>query len=68
MIDAVRHMVEQIGVPLDEAVAMASLVPARILGIAGETGSLAVGKSADLLRFSDDWKIRGVWIRGRKTG
>lgn len=60
----IRAMVESAGVPLDEAVAIASLVPARSLGLAVSIGSLEAGKAADLIRFSPDWILRGVWREG----
>lgn len=66
MIEGIRTMVEEAGVPLAEAVAMASLVPARSLGEEGLLGSLKPGKRADLVRFSKDWKVRGVWVEGVK--
>jgi N-acetylglucosamine-6-phosphate deacetylase len=68
MIDGVRVMVEQVGVPLGEAVAMASLTPARSLGVDGKRGSLEVGKRADLLQFSADWQVEGVWSIGSPIG
>lgn len=40
---------EAAGVALPEAVAMASLVPARMLGRESEIGSIAAGKRADLI-------------------
>lgn len=64
----VRIMSELVGVPLVEAVAMASLVPAGLIGLESELGSLENGKRADLIRFSPDWEIRGVWIGGRELG
>jgi N-acetylglucosamine-6-phosphate deacetylase len=63
-IDGIRTMVERCGVPLVEAVAMASLVPARSLGLGADRGSLEVGKRADLIRLGPDWSIKGVWIGG----
>lgn len=63
-IDGVRTMVELCGVPLAEAVAMASLVPARSLGLDADRGSLEVGKRADLIRVGPDWTVKGVWIGG----
>lgn len=66
MIEGVRVMVEEAGVPLAEAVAMASLVPARSLGEEGSIGSLKPGMRADLVRFSKDWKVKDVWVGGVK--
>ena len=49
MIDLVRTMVEQVEVPLHQAVQMATENPARALGIDKTKGSLAIGADADLL-------------------
>ena len=68
MIDGVGVMVERAGVPLEQAVAMATIVPARALGLDGKCGSLAVGKRADLVRFSKEWVVKGVWISGKSPG
>jgi N-acetylglucosamine-6-phosphate deacetylase len=68
LFQGVRTMVESCGVSIEEAVAMATLVPARSLGREGEIGSLEVAKRADLVRFSPDWSIKGVWIGGREIG
>ena len=46
--DAVRHLL-QWGVPLPEAMRMATLVPARVLGVAEAFGALEPGKRADVL-------------------
>lgn len=67
LIGGVRIMVERAGVPLAEAVAMASHVPARSLGISGERGSLLPGKLADIVRVGSDWEVKGVWIGGERT-
>src|SRR5690606_33408605 len=40
----VKVLVDQVGVPLVEAIRMASLTPARVIGADGRKGSLAVGK------------------------
>lgn len=57
MIDAVRVMVEEVGVPLCEAVRMASLNPARRLGLEKEIGLIAVGKRADLAVFDEKFRV-----------
>lgn len=58
-------MVAEVGVPLEEAVAMATLVPAIALGLEQEIGSIAPGKAANLIRFNDHWEIKEVWIQGK---
>ena len=64
---AVRHMV-QLGVPLIEAVRMATLNPARRIGMAGRKGVLAAGADADLLLLTPELKIAGVLTRGVGLG
>jgi N-acetylglucosamine-6-phosphate deacetylase len=63
----VRTMHRLAGVPLPEAVRMASLTPARILGIGGELGSLEVGKWADLVVLDADLNIARVYIGGERV-
>ena len=60
---------EVVGVPLPEAVRMASLTPARVIGVDHRKGSLEPGKDADLAIFDDDFTVwrtmrGGVWIHG----
>ncbi|MFH0782839.1 MAG: alpha-D-ribose 1-methylphosphonate 5-triphosphate diphosphatase [Pseudomonadota bacterium] len=56
--------------PLHEAVKMVSLNPARAVGIADKTGSLAVGKAADmvLVDHSDDFpRVLKTFVAGREV-
>ena len=46
---AVKNMRAFTGLPLGEAIRMASLYPAETIGLAGCKGSLAVGKDADIV-------------------
>lgn len=62
--DSVRNIIEFAGVSLPEAVCMASLNPARILGIDGRKGSLEPGKDADIVIFDKDLKIRHTIVKG----
>jgi N-acetylglucosamine-6-phosphate deacetylase len=55
------------GVPLPEAVRMASLTPARILGIDREVGSLQVGKRADLVVLDADLRVEQVYVGGERV-
>jgi N-acetylglucosamine-6-phosphate deacetylase len=60
----VRTMLRATGAPLAEVIRMASLTPAKVIGLDHELGSLEVGKRADVLRLSRDLQLRGVWIGG----
>jgi N-acetylglucosamine-6-phosphate deacetylase len=56
-----------VGIPLVEAIRMASLNPARVIGMDASKGSLAPGKDADIAVFNQDfsaWKtmICGQWV------
>jgi len=61
----VAILVEAAGVPLVEAVRMASLTPARIVGFDGRKGSLEPGKDADVAIFEDDFTVWRTMIAGR---
>jgi len=63
----VRVMTYKAGLPLWEAVRMASALPARFMGIDDHTGTLSVGKDADLLLFDDDITIRKVFVDGKEV-
>ncbi len=53
MIDVVRNVAHTVGLGLEAAVRRASLIPATIAGIADRTGSLAVGKDADIVLLTE---------------
>jgi N-acetylglucosamine-6-phosphate deacetylase len=50
---AIRNCVQHVGLPLPEALRMASLYPARVLGLAHELGVLAAGYRADFWLFDE---------------
>jgi N-acetylglucosamine-6-phosphate deacetylase len=53
-----------IGVPLVEAIRMASLTPARAAGLDLHVGSIESGKIADLVAFDDNLEISQTFIGG----
>jgi N-acetylglucosamine-6-phosphate deacetylase len=66
----VKVIMDQVGVPLVDAVRMASLTPSRVIGVADKKGSIAVGKDADIAVFDQDfnpWRVMigGRWIDGK---
>ncbi|MFM8324722.1 MAG: amidohydrolase family protein, partial [Pirellulaceae bacterium] len=60
----VRGMVRQGKATLFEAFRMASLTPARLIGLDAQVGSIALGKKADLLVFSKSLKLKSVMLHG----
>lgn len=64
MLDAVRLM-RSLGVSWVELAKIASLNPARLLGIDGECGSIEVGKRADLVALDQDGNVKLTLIGGR---
>lgn len=54
-----------VGIPLVEVVRMASLTPARVIGVQSRKGSLEVGKDADITIFEDDFTPWRTMIGGR---
>ncbi len=65
MIGTVRNMVELVGISVAEAVRMASLNPARALGIGGHKGSLEPRKDADIAIFTSAFEVKKTMIGGR---
>jgi N-acetylglucosamine-6-phosphate deacetylase len=60
---ALRYIVA-LGVPLLDAVRMATILPARRISLAGKKGILAVGADADLVVLTPDLRVVGTMTRG----
>ena len=60
----VRHMHQAVGVNLPTAVRMASLTPAKILGLDSEIGSLETGRRADVLLLDGGLNLSSVYVDG----
>lgn len=61
----ISQLVNVVGIPFEEAIKMASINPARFLGIDSTTGSLAEGKNADLAVITDDYQCLKTFVGGR---
>ncbi|WP_062017531.1 N-acetylglucosamine-6-phosphate deacetylase [Aureimonas sp. AU4] len=64
VIDVVRFLVREMGVPLEEALRLSSRHPAEFLRQENERGNLRRGARADLVWLGDDLGVQGVWIGG----
>ncbi len=60
---ALRFMVEEVGVPVDEALAMASTAPAHVIG-AAPFGGLTTGGPASFVHLDAALELRNVWQNG----
>lgn len=60
---SLRRAVHQLGVPLADAVAMATSTPARALGLP-DVGRLEPGALADIVVLDDDLRVTAVMHRG----
>lgn len=67
MIRAVRNSVEYAGIALDEALRMATLYPARAIGVDDRLGTITIGKIANLTAFNHDYKISKTIINGNEV-
>lgn len=62
--NGVRNLMTHTGYGLCHAIRMASLNPARLLGIEDRVGSLRPGKTANLILIDDMVHVRKVFLRG----
>jgi N-acetylglucosamine-6-phosphate deacetylase len=65
MASAVRNTVHRLGLPLEEALPMASLYPAAFLGLDHRLGRIAPGFDANLVLLDHDLEVRETWIGGQ---
>ena len=63
----VQTMVKKAGIPLEDAVRMASETPARLTGIADYKGTLEKGKDADIVILDNDANVRCVFTKGKEV-
>lgn len=66
MRDAIDYLVNTLGVPLVDALTMATLTPARLLRVDDEIGQVKPGHRADLVHLTDDLRVAEVWTGGRR--
>lgn len=60
MMKGVANLVQHGGIPLEEALRMASVYPAGVMGTADSFGRIESGYSAALVRFNDEFSVKEV--------
>lgn len=65
IIEAIRNMVDRVGVCIEEALQMATINPARSIGCDDRKGSLVVGKDADVTVLSRDLRVQKTIVMGK---
>ena len=63
--DCVRIAVREAGIPLEQAIACATINPAKVLGIAKEQGSIEAGKRADFVLWNEELEQQMVICGGK---
>jgi len=64
MLQAVRNGVEKAGIPLPEALRMASLYPATVMGLEKKWGSIQPGAQADFILLDEQLNLMQVIVEG----
>ncbi|KJZ18483.1 N-acetylglucosamine-6-phosphate deacetylase [Loktanella sp. S4079] len=67
LIDAVRYVHQTLGLPLGQALQMASKFPAQAIGLT-DRGHLRPGAHADFFSLTSELTAAGTWIAGRQKG
>ncbi|EGR0234593.1 N-acetylglucosamine-6-phosphate deacetylase [Vibrio vulnificus] len=65
MIEAVENTVEHVGIALDEALRMATLYPAKAIGVDAQLGRIKKGYIANLTIFDRDFNVKATVVNGQ---
>ena len=65
MIEAVQNTVEHVGIALDEALRMATLYPAKAIGVDQQLGRVKQGMVANLTIFDRDFNVQATVVNGQ---
>ena len=67
MIESIQQCVKFVGIPLDEAIRMATLYPAKAISVEHKLGRIHSGKIANLAIFNNDYQVTGTVVNGLYT-
>ena len=66
LLKAIQNCVEHVGIALDEAIRMATLYPAALLG-RSDIGQFVEGSRANILVFKEDFSVQNVYLDGERV-
>lgn len=64
LMDCMRNAVQNMGIPLADAVAAATINPAKSVGLDGKYGSIRAGKAGNVVLLDKDLSVKKVIING----
>jgi N-acetylglucosamine-6-phosphate deacetylase len=62
LLEGVKNCVNHVGIKPSEAFTMASRIPAEVIGVENEIGSISIGRKANLLRVDKNFELKEVWF------
>lgn len=65
MKDSIQNMIQFTGISLLEAIQLASVNPAKQMGVYDRKGSLAPGKDADIVILDENNEVFTTFCRGK---
>jgi N-acetylglucosamine-6-phosphate deacetylase len=66
MVEGVKNLVEHVGLPIEEALKMASTYPSKAVGIDDRYGYIKKNYFADLIVLNEDFTIDTIFVKGKK--
>ena len=61
---AIARMIRDVGLAPSRAMAMATSIPAGVIGMQNSLGHLLVGRRADMVHLDADWHLSKLWWGG----
>lgn len=62
----IGNLCEKLHLPLEEVIRLSSLNPATYYGFGDKKGSISIGKDADFVVITDDYKAIATYVEGQK--
>ena len=66
LMDSMKLVVRDMGIPLESAVRAAAVNPAKAIGIFDKYGSIEPGKVANIVLLDKDLNTKAVYIKGKQ--